>query len=411
MHSSTSNSDRHSNLAHSRRPHTWPKTAHPATPADYDFARAVPQVPWKAVLASVVVLTVAAAIGWEFHARSQGYRPSLNDTPDLWAQTREKVQPNSLVLVGTSRILFNADLDVLEKTFGQGPVQLALAGSSPYPVLEDLAKDESFHGTVIVDIVPAMFLAPAGPPMEVSLKALHRKRDWNLAQRWSHQLGMLLEEHVASLKQEDLTLGQMLKRLPIPDRADAALGPALPPYFYTVDRDRRGRMFEQAAIVGSPLQQRVAHGWIPLFTMPPPPPFIPADKFGEMMGKAIEQRFKDTQKHVAALRARGARVVFVRMPVDPILAEREEKIVPLAAGWGRLVAENGVPAINFADHPELAEFKLVLPQTKTPPASFPPPSWEPVFIAHLVCVGLPIALVARKFLAAPAEENAAANSA
>jgi len=358
MPSSTSNSDLHSNHAHARRPHAWPKAAHPASASDHDFARPVPQVPWKAVLASVLVLTAAAAVGWELYARSQGYRPSLNDTPDLWAQTREKVQPNSLVLVGTSRMLFDADLDVLEQAFGQRPVQLALAGSSPYPVLEDLAKDPSFHGTVIVDIVPAMFLAPAGPPMEVSLKALHRRRDWNLAQRWSHQLGMLLEEHVAFLKQEDLTLGQLLKRLPIPDRADAAIGPALPPYFFTVDRDRRGRMFEQAAIVGSPLQQRVAHGWLPLFTMPPPPKFIPADKFGAMMGQMIEQRFKDTQKHVAALRARGARVVFVRMPVDPILIEKEDKIVPLAAGWGRLVAENGVPAVNFADYPELAAFQL-----------------------------------------------------
>jgi len=358
MPSSTSNSD-HVRRPHSaRRPH-FPTAAHASHAADeFDFARTVPAVPWKAVLTAVVTLTVAAAIGWECYARSQGYAPSLNDTPDLWAQTREKVQPNSLVLVGTSRMLFDADLDVLEKAFGQRPVQLALAGSSPYPVLEDLAKDTSFHGTVILDIVPAMFLAPAGPPMEVSEKALARRRNWNLAQRWSHQLGMALEEHVAFLKQEDLTLGQLLKRLPIPDRADAAIGPALPPYFFTVDRDRRGRMFAEAAIAGSPLQQRVAHGWLPLFTLPPPPKFIPADKFGEIMGQMVEQRFKDTQKHVAALRARGARVVFVRMPVDPILIEKEEKIVPLAAGWGRLVAENGVPAINFADYPELAAFKL-----------------------------------------------------
>jgi hypothetical protein len=360
MPSSTSNSD-HVRRSHpARRPH-FPAATHAphAATEEFDFARVVPAAPWKSVLTAVVALTVTAAIGWEFHARSQGYRPSLNDTPDLWAQQREKVQPNSLVLVGTSRMLFDADLDVLEEAFGQRPVQLALAGSSPYPVLEDLAKDPNFHGTVIIDIVPAMFLAPAGtPPMEVSQKALARRRDWNLAQRWSHELGMRLEERIAFLKQEDLTLGQLLKRVPIPDRVDAAIGPALPPYFFTVDSDRRGRMFEEAAIEGSPLQQRVAHGWLPLFTLPPPPKFIPPEKFGAMMGQAIEQRFKDTQKHIAALRARGARVVFVRMPVDPILIEKEEKIVPLAAGWGRLVAENGVPAINFADHAELAAFKL-----------------------------------------------------
>ena len=327
--------------------------------SDFDFARVVPDVPWKAVVAAVALLTLAATAAWEIRARTAGYAPSLNDTPDLWAEQRAKVRPDSMVLVGTSRMLFNADLDVLEQAFGRRPVQLALAGSSPFPVLADLAADRNFHGTVILDIVPAMFLAPAGsPPMAVSQKALRRRDEWNLAQKWSHRLGQLLEERVAFLKQEDLTLGQMLKRLPIPNRAHAHIGPDLPPYFYTVDRDRRGRMFEQAAVIGSPLQQQVANTWLPLFTLPPPPSFIPVEQFQQMMGRAIEQRFQDTAKHIATLRARGVKVVFVRMPVQGPLVQKEEAIVPLALGWGRLVQENGVPAINFADHPELSSFTL-----------------------------------------------------
>ncbi len=41
---------------------------------------------------------------------------------------------------------------------------------------------------------------------------------------------------------------------------------------------------------------------------------------------------------------------------------------------------------------------VVLPLSANPPKAFPPPNWVPVFVAHLVCVGLPIALVTR-FLA------------
>lgn len=327
--------------------------------SDLDYKRVVPAVPWKGVVSAVALLSLAATAAWEINARTSGYGPSLNDTPDLWAEQRAKVKPDSLVLVGTSRMLFNADLDVLESAFGRRPVQLALAGSSPYPVLADLAADENFRGTLILDIVPGMFLAPPGsPPMEVAQKALKRRDEWNLSQKWGHRLGMLLEERVAFLKQEDLALKQLLKQLPVPDRANARIGPALPPYFYTVDRDRRGRMIEAAAIAGSPLQQRVAHGWLPLFTMPPPPSFIPAEKFGEMMGRAIEQRFRDTTVQIAKLRARGVRIVFVRMPVSGPLVEKEAAIVPVAAGWGRLVQENNVPAINFADHPELRSFTL-----------------------------------------------------
>lgn len=325
--------------------------------SDHDFVRVVPDAPWKAILIAVSLLSLAATVAWELKARSMGYSPSLNDTPDLWAEQRNKVRPDSIVLVGTSRLLFDTDLDVLEKGLGQRPVQLALPGSCPFPVLADLAADKSFRGTVILDIVPAMFLAPPGsPPMEASQKALKRRDEWNYAQKWSHQLGIRLEERIAFLKQEDLTLGQLLKRIPIPDRPNAQVGPALPPYFYTLDRDRRARMFGPAAVVGSPLQQRVATGWVPLFSPPPPPPFIPPEKFGAMMGQAIEQRFKDTTQAIGALRSRGAKVVFVRMPVTGPLVAMEEKLVPLVAGWGRLVQENGVPAINFADHPDLNAF-------------------------------------------------------
>lgn len=38
----------------------------------------------------------------------------------------------------------------------------------------------------------------------------------------------------------------------------------------------------------------------------------------------------------------------------------------------------------------------VLPLSATPPKSFPDTTWMPVLLAHLVCVGLPIALITRK---------------
>lgn len=359
MHSSTSSSDQVLDVAPEQPLNARRQTPRPAAGSDHDFTRAIPALPWKGILEATILLVLAGTLAWEINARAHGYRPSLNDTPDLWAEQRAKVKPGSLVLIGTSRMLFNADLDVLEEQLGQRPVQLAMAGSSPFPVLADIARDESFRGTLIVDIVPAMFLAPAGsPPMEVAEKALRRREEWNYAQKWSHQLGMGLEEHIAFLKQEDLTLKQLLKRLPIPDRDYAQIAPPLPPYFYSVDRDRRGRMVAEAAIIGSPLQRRVANGWLPLFTMPPPPAFIPAEQFQEMMGRAIEQRFRDTAQHIATLRARGVKVVFVRMPVQGPLVQKEEAIVPLASGWDRLVKENGVPAIDTNTLPDLNRFVL-----------------------------------------------------
>lgn len=130
----------------------------------------------------------------------------------------------------------------------------------------------------------------------------------------------------------------------------------MPPYFYTLDRDRRARMVPEAAIVGSPLQQNVTAKWLPLFSTPPPPSFIPIEQFQQMMGQVLEARFRDTAQHVARIRARGGRVVFLRLPVTGPLLAREEQLAPRALTWDRLVRESGVPAIHFEEHPELRAF-------------------------------------------------------
>jgi hypothetical protein len=303
------------------------------------------------------LLATALTAAWEIRARHAGYRPTLNDTPDLWAEQRATVKPDSLVLLGTSRMLFDMDLDLLEKGLGQRPTQLAIVGSSPFPVLADLAADESFHGTVLLDIVPAMFLAPGGPPVEASEKAVHRYHKWNYSQRWGHQLGVAIENQFAFLKQEDLALAKLLERVPVPNRANAQVGPQLPPYFYTLDRDRRARMFPEAAVAGSPLQQRVANGWLALFQMPPAPSFIPPDVFKKIIGDGIEARFHETAKHIARIQARGGKVVFLRLPVTGPLVEREEQLAPRVATWDRLVRENAVPAIHFQEFADLRDFK------------------------------------------------------
>ena len=161
------------------------------------------------------------------------------------------------------------------KGWGIAPFNFALVGSCAYPVLENLANDESFHGTVISSLIPLIWLAPPpAPPYQNSLKALKRYHNRNAAQRLSHHLGMFPEEHLAFMRNEDPTLEQLLTRIDIPDRASFHAPPALPPYFQTTARDRRTRMTETAAKPG-PLQDRVKNGWLPLFTPPPPPSYIP----------------------------------------------------------------------------------------------------------------------------------------
>jgi len=304
---------------------------------------------------SASLLTLVAAVAWEVRCRAWGYSPTLNDTPDLWALRRNAVQPDSIVIIGDSRAWFDLDLDEIEQGLGRRPVQLAIPGSCAYPVLADLADDKSFHGTVICSVVPIMYFAPAGPPLSNAMNAINRRLKQTVAQKASNELGMLLEEHIAFLKQGDLTLGKLLGRLPIPNRPGALVGPPLPPYFMSVDRERRARMFDLCAVPG-PLQDRVKYGWLPLLSPPPPPTYVPLDEFMSGVKKAVEARFSDSAAAVKRIRERGGKVVFVRLPMSGELRKLEDKATPRAGPWTRLLKETGAPGIYFEDYPELSGY-------------------------------------------------------
>jgi len=356
MPSSTSNFKRKLQLPRLffRRPSEL-ESVHGGPPLEYE--RPIPELPWRGLTVVVVLIVIAATCAWEFYCRSIGYGPTLNDSEDLWTLTRRRVEPESVVIIGDSRGWFDLDLDELEKGLGKRPVQLAMGGSSAYPVLADLANDENFHGTIICSVVPRLFFAPPGtPPMERGEKAVSRSYTQTPAQRASQYLAMPLEEHVAFLKQEELNLDELLKRLPIPNRPYAQVPPRLPPYFSTVDRERRSRMIEECARPGSELARMIQQIWLPLFTPPPPPSYIPKDVFMAKMKQAVEQRFHDVVAAVQKLRARGGRIVFVRLPYTGGLKALEDRDTPRAQTWDPLLKGTAAPGIYYEDYPELSGF-------------------------------------------------------
>ncbi len=270
---------------------------------------------------------------------------------------RRKVQPESIVIIGDSRAWFDCDLDEFQKGLGKRPIQLALAGSTAYPALADLAEDKNFHGTIICSFVPMLFFAPPdSPPMERAEKTVKRYHNQTPAQRVSERLGIWLEEHVAFLKPDDLSLEGLLNRLPIPNRPGARVPPTFPPYFQTDDRERRARMWEKCAEPGSELAKRIQQIWLPLFTPPPPPSYIPPDVFMAGMKEGIQKRFADVTAAIEKIRNRGGKIVFVRFPHTGALKELEDKIMPRQQSWDPLLQMTKAPGIYYSDYPELSGF-------------------------------------------------------
>jgi hypothetical protein len=323
----------------------------------YDLKRIYPNHHWVALALLTALLSAVLIGGWELYVRSLQYAPTLNDSKDLWASRRTVIdsEPKRTVLIGSSRMLFDLDMDVYEKETGDRPVQLSTVGTNPGLYLEDLANHPDYSGTVIIGVVPGLFFAPGGPPVESPSEHLKRYQTWSPTQKFSHQVSMIIEKWFAFLNQGDLTLTQLLLKLKLPNREKVHGPPELPPYFHEVDEERQGGMTEFAA-KNTALQKRIQQIWLPLFTPPPPPKGQTLEQSKEGFGKFVEATLQKTKTNVDRIREKGGQVVFVRLPSTGKLREMENTFTPREHFWDRILKATEAPGIHFEDYEALRDF-------------------------------------------------------
>jgi hypothetical protein len=69
--------------------------------------------------------------------------------------------------------------------------------------------------------------------------------------------------------------------------------------------------------------------------------------------RSEQQQIERAAKAVARLRARGVKVLFVRMPSAGEYLAFENREFPRTRSWSALLAATGAPGIYFEDYPEL----------------------------------------------------------
>ena len=328
----------------------------------HEIRRVVPDGPWLRMAAVALVLNGIAIAAWESHVRAEGYQADYDDTPALWVPLRQRAvgaRREQLVFVGASRTLFDLDLDVFQRaTKGPRPLQLATVGSNPMVIFSDLAEDETFAGTAIVGVVPGLFSVPLDlpvPPNATPKGYVERYEQWGPANAWEQPMSLWLQEHFAFIQQEDLSLKELSRRLPVTNRVGARVPPTLPPHFAQLDLDRRMRMTARAE-QNTELMHRIQQIWIPLFTPPPKPPIFTEEVWAKMGADAWNATLTKAKANVAAITERGGRVIFVNHPSSGPLLELERLHRPRAKFWDRIVSETGAPGIHFEDYPALAGF-------------------------------------------------------
>jgi hypothetical protein len=297
----------------------------------------LPGGPHDRILAAGLALAVGLVVLHEGFVRTRGFIPSVTDDVQLWSLRRSEVardDEGEIVLIGASRIQSDIDGEVFAKEFsGRKPKQLAIVGSSAIPVLEHFARDQSFKGLIICDVMPIHFFTgidkPAGQGAEFVAYA-KKDRPWDLA---ATCLRVFLESRLV-LRAPHVS--------PSPPTLLGLLGlRPLPRQHTVVDADRYTHINRKPDEV--PLQDI------------------------EALARATEQAFPVSAERlnhdlaaldyaVRRIQTRGGKVIFTVLPVSGLRREAEERRFPRSMFWDKFAAQIHAVTIHFADHAELSKF-------------------------------------------------------
>ena len=321
--------------------------------------RDIPDRDWRLAWILCLALVMVGVAGWELLARSMQHLPGdFDETVNFaaqWAEERRKLdEPDHqyrVVLLGSSRMLWNADLDILEEELGTRPLQLAIAGTSPALMLEDLVNNTDFDGLVLVGVTT--FLFNRLDEGFFGGQALEWYDNPSPSERSSVRLHTFLSAHFGFLD-DGFKLFELIdhySQLPERDGAfDLSSG------IWKLGRhteDRQTDMWAPVEVEGSFDNAQILAFWMQGLSRDPETP----ERMAEIADSAVEF----FAPLVDELRARGGDIVFIRMPSAGKYLEHD-----LATNYRELTWQpmtEGIDAVwlNTMDYPALST-ELELPE-------------------------------------------------
>jgi hypothetical protein len=309
--------------------------------------RDIPLQPWVRIGTCVFFAVALLLAGWEWNARRNlGLRAGdIGDSPQAWAEARRAADTSQVAIVGDSRILFDTDQARFEALTGVRPTQVAFVGTNSRTLLEHFANDPKFHGLLLVGMADTMYFGM--PVIGVGGPAVHNyaKNDkpsqltglW--IDRWLQKYFAFMdaEYRLSNLTNRGLDHGWRKK-------VDS-------PYedVWKISETFPGRQYFMWSRIETDayLRGHARHAWDG-FNGPNIPPAL--------ANKVIAR----TAEAVRRIRDRGGDVIFIRPPSAPELRVNEQRRIPKALGWDRLLVGANAKGIHADDLPQAQ--KLVLPE-------------------------------------------------
>ena len=314
--------------------------------------RTIPDAPWGRIGVAMLIVLVVGLGAWEAYWRfARDFVPAYRDGFGLWTLTQRRIErepTGSIAIIGSSRVLFDMHLDVWERETGRLPIQLALPGTNPRPILRGLAADSDFAGLLLVGVTPPLFFTP---PAGVFDGAWEHAKEETPAQALGQRLSMLVEPYLAFYYLDAATFMIIRRQTWWPERR--GMYPPVPEV-RRLEVSRRNRQSDMwVGIEDNDELRTLAHEIWRMYLRPPlemPPPDVAAAMLTQMIDETVED--------VQTIRARGGEVVFARMPSTSEFREVERGAFPRDVFWDRLIAETGAVGIHFEDYPELQNVRV-----------------------------------------------------
>jgi hypothetical protein len=313
--------------------------------------RRIPELRWPRVAVVALVLALVGMGAWEAYWRvAQQYEASYRNSDGQWAEVRRRVdahEPNTTVFIGSSRTLFDIDLDVWKEETGVHGIQLALEGSNPLPVLTDVANDDDFGGLLVMGITPPLLFLPG---MGLRAGALEHYYDETPSQRISTRLSYPLETTFAYYNIDTKLFTVLARQAWWPDRPKLPFQQPEVRKIEAMRRDRQADLWER--VETDPEFNAIVTGtWRAILENLPPPP--PEDVARAHFKAMLEQVAGD----VAKIRSRGGEVVFIRPPSSDVFREVERKVTPRERVWEPIIGAAGAVGVHFEDYPALSDVR------------------------------------------------------
>lgn len=312
----------------------------------------IPVADWGRVWLVGLALFALSLVAWESFWRWQGFHriPKEQDERQWVLMRKEASQQGekAVVLIGSSRIMTDIDTDTFAATAGVRPIQLGISGASPIAVLQNLANDKSFRGTVICDFHEVfVYTSEASTAVKLSpddfLKAYdNRSFLEDLLPKRLEINGKALLKDTFVFQMRELSLSNVLHSLvrgklpPKPENPNLLVKDGVISDLKNMPesgRDLLSKHFEDMTL------EFIRKGQ------------VSADKLPGIVEKV--------ERAVEKISRRGGKVVLVCLPMSGKLWQLNEQYFPKKNYWDYLAANTKATTLHFKDYPSLALYECV----------------------------------------------------